>query len=206
MYTDLAISETGDLLFTESFPEEFNIKFSTKNIFTVSFYVKDAKIIGGSDLDQQIEDYGFGEKGFGDYRFGNSSVTDDYLDPSIPRHRDYFYLSFRISTSERIKYRTLPLNEVERKIQAIKIALRTEKGELARRDEVGSDIYKIMHKKLLDNKTLELLKLAIKEAIVDIVPEAEIIVVPERSQDFFYCQSVGVYIYQNEILLFKYEI
>lgn len=99
------------------------------------------------------------------------------------------------------------LNDVESKAQAIKIRLQTPIGDIANSTGIGSYIELIKHKNLNSLNVQKQLATIVKNAIVDIISNPEIVVTPDvHITERGYAQKLVIYIYDKDLLIFKYEI
>jgi phage gp46-like protein len=98
------------------------------------------------------------------------------------------------------------LNEHDSKIQAIKIRLQTTLGDIAGNTDIGSKLELVKHKESTDESVLSSIKTYVTEAIADIISDPEIIIKPVVSISNGYEQKVIIYIYENEMLIYKYDL
>jgi phage baseplate assembly protein W len=93
------------------------------------------------------------------------------------------------------------------KIQAIKIRLQTALGDTAGRQSLGSKLETVKHKQLYDKNVQQQVISMVKEAIQDIMPNADVRVKPVATKsDRGYTQKIVIYIYEYNILIFKYDL
>lgn len=118
----------------------------------------------------------------------------------------HFKLSFLTKQKTGLSHKASLVNDNEQKLQRIRIALTTERGELPSREWIGSRLSLTRHEDLYDDSNLRRIEEYVGEAIQGILSSPEVIAKPERGVGHFYCQTVGVYIYENDILIFKFFI
>lgn len=124
--------------------------------------------------------------------------------PPIVPSENAIKLSFDIGQKLSNKKAVL-LSEDDSKIQAIKIRIQTTLGDMAGRKSLGSRLETVRHKPLAEADTIRRTTALVKECISDIMPEAEILVKPEVVRTTKgYTQRMAIYIYNNNILIFKY--
>lgn len=115
-------------------------------------------------------------------------------------------ITFDLHTS-RSNSRVLLLDDADARIQGIKIRIQTVLGDIAGRKAIGSRLETIKHKPLYDKTTSASAVAMVKEAIYDLMPDAIVKVQPEvviGPQG--YTQRMSIYIYEDDILIFKYGI
>lgn len=117
-------------------------------------------------------------------------------------------LKITFNTGEIFKrhHRAKLVLEQEHKLQMLKIALQTERGELEARSNIGSRLSVVKHGNLYDENNLRQIEEYVKEAISGILSSPEVVAKPEKGVGNFYSQTVGVYIYEKGILIFKFFI
>lgn len=126
--------------------------------------------------------------------------------PFKPKDESAFKLSFMVEQKTKTAHKAKLVKDIEMKIQRIRIALMTERGELPERENVGSRLHLIRHENLYDRENLKIIEELVAEAIADILPEARIIAKPERGRGVFYAQNINIYIYNQGTLIFKFYI
>lgn len=115
-------------------------------------------------------------------------------------------ISFNIGSNQ-YKNKAITLNNIEAKIQAIKIRLQTSLGDISGRPNIGSALEFIKHKSLTDISTHSQTVSIVKTAIEDIVKDPKVIVKPVVSKrNGKYSQKLVIYIYENDILIYKYGL
>jgi phage gp46-like protein len=114
-------------------------------------------------------------------------------------------ISFDCKTDVEYK-KAIMLNEHDSKIQAIKIRLQTTLGDIAGNTDIGSKLELVKHKESTDESVLSSIKTYVTEAIADIISDPEIIIKPVVSISNGYEQKVIIYIYENEMLIYKYDL
>jgi hypothetical protein len=98
------------------------------------------------------------------------------------------------------------LNDYDAKIQAIKIRLQSAVGEIAGHPELGSMLELAKHLSLNSQKIQTQVVSIVKKAIADILPDANVVVKPSViNNGKGYDQKLIIYIYDNDILIFKYN-
>lgn len=117
-----------------------------------------------------------------------------------------FKLNFLYKRDSTTYYKTSVVEGIEEKLQQIRVALTTERGELSKREKIGSRLSTVRHQNIHNNENLRLAEEYTREALADILPDAEIIVKPELGEGNFYCQNISIYIYEKGVLIFKFHI
>lgn len=102
--------------------------------------------------------------------------------------------------------RAMILYDTNAKTQLLRIKLNTALGELPQRLDIGSKLDLVRHKPLYDPKTLSLAQSYIKEAIVDLFPNAEVRVTASVDKTNGYAQQLNIYIFDNDLLIFRYSL
>lgn len=109
--------------------------------------------------------------------------------------------------SGRRNARALLLDDADARIQGIKIRVQTVLGDIAGRTAIGSRLEKLKHKPLYDKSVATQSVAMVKEAISDLMPDAVVRVEPEVVRNSRgYTQRMSIYIYEDDILIFKYGI
>lgn len=129
--------------------------------------------------------------------------TEDRKSPSF---NDGFKIEFMVNDSLKGYCKVDMAEGIAQKTQEIRMRLMTEREELPKRKNFGSEYSKIRHERLYESSTITRVENATKEALADILPDARVIVKPELGIGNFYCQNMGVYIYSNGFLIFKFFI
>lgn len=91
-------------------------------------------------------------------------------------------------------------------IQQIIIRVRTTLGELKHRDTIGSEIETVMHKHLNEQSTEKLLSSVIRNALVDLITDVDVIVEPVVKKGIGYKQYMKAYIFRGNNILTTYEM
>jgi phage baseplate assembly protein W len=92
------------------------------------------------------------------------------------------------------------------KAQGIKIRLLTALGEINGKPNTGSKLELVKHKQLFDPKTKADIISIVKNALSDIMPNIDVRVAPVVDRSNGYDQKMVVYIYEDGLLAFKYEV
>jgi hypothetical protein len=156
----------------------------------------------------------FGEfeepKGFKlDFRVAESkglNIKFHMLEQKAPPKEGPFKVSFTTKQRTGVTHKATLVSKTEQKIQRIRIALSTERGELPSREYVGSRISLVRHGILHEPTNLRKIEEFVLEAIAGVLVSPEVIAKPVRGIGNFYCQTVGIYIYERNILVFKFQI
>lgn len=98
------------------------------------------------------------------------------------------------------------VNNSNQKLQAIRLALQTEYGQLKYLNEFGSKLYSIKHEDLYSKSNMKLIEAEVLKSVSKIVPGAVVIAKAEKGIGNFSSHNVGVYIYHNELLIFKFYV
>lgn len=115
-------------------------------------------------------------------------------------------ISFDVNGDRRY-VRALLLDDADARIQGIKIRIQTVVGDIAGRTAIGSRLEKIKHKPLYDKSVAAQAVEIVKEAIYDLMPDAIVKVQPEVVKGVKgYTQRMSIFIYEDDILIFKYGI
>ena len=125
--------------------------------------------------------------------------------PSIQNDAQ-FKISFIHKEKTGITHTASLVNDIDMKLQEIRIALTTEREELPKRPNIGSQLHLIKHDNLYDPATLHLVEQAVKESLRTILPDARVLAKPERGIGNFYCQNISIYIYHQNNLIFKFYL
>lgn len=124
--------------------------------------------------------------------------------PALTASENAIKISFDIGQSQNNK-RAVLLSENDSMIQAIKIRIQTSYGDLAERTTIGSKLETVRHLPLYASDTASKTVSIVKACIEDILPDAEVKAVPEvvRTSEG-YIQRMALYIYNDNILIFKF--
>ena len=88
--------------------------------------------------------------------------------------------------------------------QAIRIRLKTQRGEILERSRIGSDIYRYKHEPVNNPTLARRIEQTVREAIVDILPEATVQVVREKVPHNIRNSGyvAGIYLHGRRLLKF----
>jgi phage baseplate assembly protein W len=115
-------------------------------------------------------------------------------------------VSFNIGQTKNNK-KAIIFDDADAKIQAIKIRLQTALGDTAGRQSLGSELETVKHKQLYNDDVQQQVITMVKEAIQDIIQNAEVRVKPVAVKSSTgYVQKLIIYIYEYDILIFKYDL
>lgn len=115
-------------------------------------------------------------------------------------------ISFNIGKTKNNK-KAIIFDDRDAKIQAIKIRLQTALGDTAGRQSLGSKLETVKHKQLYNKSVQQQVITMVKEAIQDITPKVEVRVKPMAVKSGTgYVQKLIIYIYEYDILIFKYDL
>jgi hypothetical protein len=115
-------------------------------------------------------------------------------------------LSFTTKQKTGATHKAALVSDTEQTLQQIRIALSTERGELPSRETIGSRLSLTKHENINDPANMRRIERYVLEAISGILSSPEVIAKPERGVGNFYSQTVGIYIYEKGILIFKFYI
>lgn len=89
--------------------------------------------------------------------------------------------------------------------QAIRVRVRTELGELKRRENIGSTLLLQKHKKI-DDDMLTNIKKIVQDIVIEVTDSEEYSVeaIREEGAGNFYCQNITVYIYREKDLVYQF--
>lgn len=169
---DLALTETGDLVFEKAtnVKKPLRISFAVSNAkaFKIGFNIADSSpLVGGPNSMKISFDVGGGRQ----------------------------------------HARAMLLDDADARIQAIRIRIQTTVGEIAGRTLIGSRLEKIKHNALYTASTASQTIAMVKEAIADIMPDAVVKVKPDVTMTTKgYTQRMAIFIYEEDILIFKYGV
>lgn len=104
--------------------------------------------------------------------------------------------------SQRVKV----IRNIEEKIQLIRIALMTELGELVNKKELGSLLKLYKHKDIHDRNNLRFIQTTILDCISNILTEPTVRVIPQNGVGNLYFHNVAVYIYEEQVQIFKFYV
>lgn len=90
-------------------------------------------------------------------------------------------------------------------VQAIRVRIRTELGELKRKENVGSTISLWKHKKI-DDDMLNNIKNIVQDIVFEVTNSERYSVEAVRKEGIgnFYCQNITVYIYREKDLIYQF--
>ena len=134
------------------------------------------------------------------------NVKFHVLDQKPKQQKSDFNLSFITKQKTGVTHKAALVNDIEQKLQRIRIALTTERGELPSRQSIGSKLSLARHENINDPSNLRRIENYVSEAVAGILTSPEVIAKPEKGTGNFYCQTVGIYIYENGLLIFKFYI
>ena len=91
--------------------------------------------------------------------------------------------------------------------QRIMTRLRTEAGELKNMPEEGTTLYQVKHNNLTSPDTLAAVENIVKDSLADILTgEIKVIASPEKVDGPFYCQNMMIYIFEDEKLIYTFNL
>ena len=176
MYYDFQLNKNGDILFKQS---DHN-----KNYLQFDFYVASSN---GLRFDFYVDNY---------------INSQQYLSGLQPSFAFDFYIDVPKNNKE-----ILCIDDKEDYIyQQIKIRLNSAIGSIENNEKIGSDLDKYRHILLNPDKENDYSALinSVKEAIKDILPNAEVNVYNRPSIYTDFTNSIIVYIVQNDINYYYY--
>ncbi|PTY92874.1 hypothetical protein [Heyndrickxia sporothermodurans] len=144
-----------------------------------------------------------------DFRITESkglNIKFHVLDPNVKQEQSGFKVSFATKQKTGLTHKASLVSETDQKLQQIRIALTTERGELPTRQSIGSRLSLARHQDINDSANLRLIEQYVLEAISGILTSPEVMAKPEKGVGNFYCQTVGIFIYEKGILIFKFYI
>ena len=130
----------------------------------------------------------------------------------IPRPDNSFCISFITEDTETDPvYMVSSCQDFKEKIQALKIRLRTELGEITDFSTFGSSMELTKHKDLRDQATLDAIQSEVYDVVSQIMDTIGSVEVKAESADkttgYFYCQNINVYLYDTEgIEIYRFDI
>ena len=134
------------------------------------------------------------------------AVSFHMIDREPPQVSAPLVLSFKHTHELDHGERAATVSGRDETVQRIRIALLTERGSLPSMDDFGSMLSVSRHKELLNEGNLVKIEEYVREAIRNVIVPSSVIVRPEKGTGNFYAQTVGIYIYENEILLFNFQL
>ena len=131
---------------------------------------------------------------------------ENVLDQSASQSQGQLKINFTTKQKTGVTHKASLVNDTEQKLQQIRIALTTERGELPNRRDIGSRLSLAKHQNIHDPENLQNIEQYVLEAISGILTSPVVRAKPEKGTGNFYCQNVGIYIYESDILIFKFYI
>lgn len=130
-----------------------------------------------------------------------------YTDECFPANKPVgaLAISFEIEDTPGDK-KGVVLSEEQAMAQLIEFRLNSAKGQILDRESIGSQLEYVKHKPLHDSVIQTLAMTYVKEAIADIMPNAEVNVEAAITYDGGYSQGLNIYIYNEGLLIFKYQL
>ncbi|MED1125345.1 hypothetical protein [Bacillus atrophaeus] len=128
------------------------------------------------------------------------------LDHKVSVEKAPLKIDFSTKQKTGVSHKAALVNDNDQKLQRIRIALMTERGELPSRETVGSRLSLTRHDNLFDPANLSRIQQFVMESISGILSSPEVIAKPELGVGNFYSQTVGVYIYEEGLLIFKFHV
>jgi hypothetical protein len=110
------------------------------------------------------------------------------------------------SATNREKKNTRSIHGLEELKQRLIILFRTEEGACPLNTNLGSKLVIQKHKDINSMPVLQEIQRIVKEKINDLVEDPAVVIKVEKSDSAFFCQNVSIYIYQNNELIFKFEV
>ena len=117
-----------------------------------------------------------------------------------------FRLSFKTKAKKDNTVLARAVTGIEEKVQRIRLALMTELGELEARPNIGSKLSLFKHENRYDKDVLDRIQSYVQDALVDILPDIQVVAKPERGKGYLYAQNVNLYIYNQGKLIFTFSI
>lgn len=120
---------------------------------------------------------------------------------------DGFTLTFNtVSRNNNLAMTALPVRHEKELRQRIAILLRTELGSTPLSPGLGTTLSLDRHEDLCSMQTLKSIQGKVIAAIKDLVENPSVVLKVEEKIGPFYCQNVGIYIYQNNELIYQTSI
>lgn len=94
-------------------------------------------------------------------------------------------------------YQALTIDNKSATSQKVMVYLKTELGDIAKRKNLGSRLYKHRHKALFDRNNINDVETSVKEVISHIIPNARVVVTPIVRKELSYEQCMHINIKSN---------
>ena len=122
---------------------------------------------------------------------------------------DAFALKFRIGDKRGLLEETKNISavsEMEEVKQRVILRMRTELGETPLAPELGSELIKLKHKNLTDDRIRQQIVEKIAEELSDIIEDPQIEISHESYDGPFYSQNLTIRIYQKGSLIYSMDV
>lgn len=97
------------------------------------------------------------------------------------------------------------VNDIDQIKQLIMLRARTEYGDLAN-IPFGSNMYLMKHLDIRSKEVHNNIQKIIYDIVKDLLDNPSVIVKVEKSNSYFYCQNINIYIYEDGELLFSFPL
>ena len=97
------------------------------------------------------------------------------------------------------------INDIEQIKQLIMLRARTETNDLSN-IKFGSNMYLMKHMDIRSKEVHNNIQKIIYDIVKDLLDNPSVIVKVEKSNSFFYCQNINIYIYEDGELLFSFPL
>ena len=115
-------------------------------------------------------------------------------------------ISFVQGEKSDLTYKGKVIEDIEEKIQLIRLSLMTELGQLPRRTAFGSKLLQQRHQDIHDVKNLSIIKSTTEEIARKILSNPTVSVAPGKGSGNLYFHNVEIRIYEDNIQIFKFHI
>lgn len=115
-------------------------------------------------------------------------------------------LTFKQVAKSDLTHQAKVILDVEEKIQRIRLALSTQKGDIRKKESFGSLLGAYKHMDIHDSNVQANIQRTVLEAVDGLLQKPSVKVIPEKGQGSLYFHNVSVYIFEDKIQLFKFYL
>lgn len=115
-------------------------------------------------------------------------------------------ISFVQGEKSDLTYYAKVIENIDEKIQLIRMALMTELGQLPRRKAFGSRLSAQRHQDIHDAKNLSIIRSTTEGIVSRFLSNPSVVVAPSKGVGNLYFHNVEIRIYEDNMQIFKFQI